>query len=127
MSKRFVTPRTHSKKIRSLKHVLWFVITFCFTSHCNAAFTNWSRVNYVVAHDHMGLIIIFEDADAAQVQGCTLSNQIVIDQQHYLFDTITSIALSAVHSGAKVRVWVNTCEQYGASTIPAGIRIDISH
>ncbi|QLE98924.1 hypothetical protein [Neptunomonas phycophila] len=96
-----------------------------FAVEASAGFTTWAKIDQVVVHDHLGVMLVLNHSEAAASQGCIIKNQVVISPDHYLFETAVSLALSAFHAESTARMWTTKCVTSGSHTYPQATRIDI--
>lgn len=93
-----------------MKYIFAICLFFCsLNAFANSAFSE-AKVSSVVVHDFGTVILVNLDRSATNGEGCTSNTVLVVKKTHPLFNEMYSAVLSAFHSGARVRGWVNGCE-----------------
>ena len=88
---------------KTLKIIFILIILAVSQNGHTAKITSWTKIDQIIVHDWAGIVIYLEDQNSSEPEGCTYKNQILLEPNHYLFDTAYSSILSSFHSNKNIR------------------------
>jgi len=108
-----------------MKAIICLLLMFLCSSPFADTMSKWTKLDQVIVHDWVGVLVLFSEQSAVEAEGCDHKNQAVLEPSHYLFNGAYSAVLSALHSQNESRYFVSGCRQFGSKTIPIIKRIDL--
>ena len=100
--------------------VMCFSLIFCSSVFANSGFYN-TKIAAITVHDNWNALIVEFKSPVATGEGCTISNAVLLQKNHYMFKEMYAALLSAFHAQTMISGWANGCN----GSYPIFTRLDM--